>query len=152
MQLPGDVGRDPVTQAVETGPIQRRRDRGEPGRGLQPGSFAECRRGGDRISQTLQIGFGPGQQLSRPGRVPPLGGELPQLNAGERGGSLVSGRLLGAQRGLEQRLRPGRILAVEQQCSQTLLSFRLPTGRARLPVETLGLAIQPLSRGKVIRR
>ena len=147
VQPPADLRCDVLTEPVEPCPVQRLGNDGQARSGVQICSLAEHGRGADGIAQPLEVGGRLGEQALGEGRVPTYCGELTERHARQRGGALVPGGDLGAQRSLEQGPGSRVILASQEQQAAPLARLGLARLIAGAPVQHLRLAVQPVALG-----
>ena len=88
-----------------------------------------------RVSEALQVALGPHELPSSLGGVSPPRREPPELDAGEGHGPAISGSLLGPQSRVEQRLGAVKVLPVDQERRQSLLSLGFPRRRTSAAIQ-----------------
>ena len=138
-------------QAIEAGPIQRLGGCGQPRGRLERRLRAECGGDTDGIAQALQIGCGLCEQRARGGGVPSSLRDLAEREAGQGGRALVPGGRLRAQGSLEQRLRPGVVVAFEEQNAAPLLGFCLARRIPRLSIQQFRLGVAAVGLGEAVQ-
>ena len=150
VQSPGDLRRDAIPQARERGAIQRLGGGGESRRGLERRQLARRRSGGDRISQSIQVGDGAPELLACSRGIAPLARHVAEREPGQRRRALVTGGQLRPQRGFEQLSRAHLIVAQQEQQGAALLRLRLAARVCRLVIQERRPDVQPLRLGQGI--
>src|SRR2546430_16214838 len=125
---------------------------GQPRSRLERRLRAEWGGATDGIAQTLQIGGGLCEQRARGSGVPSSLRDLAEQEAGQGGRALVPGGRLRAQGSLEQRLRPGVVVALEEQNAAPLLGFCLACRIPRLSIQQFRLGVAAAGLAGSVRR
>src|SRR5256886_3080962 len=124
---------------------------GQPRSRLERRWRAECGGATDGIARTLQIGGGLCEQRARGSGAPSSLRDLAEQEAGQGGRALVPGGRLRAQGSLEQRLRPGVVVALEEQNAAPLLGFCLACRIPRLSIQQFRLGVAAVRLGEAVQ-